>query len=84
MQFIFLTECEQSYHIESAETVMEALKQYVAYYACGDNKAFTILCDSEKMELVELIRYANHHLLCNHNAINAIYALGEMYAEVKT
>lgn len=77
MQFIILCQEDHTYHIETADNALAALKQYVAYCYAGDNMPFIILCDSGKMGLAELIAYANQHLLCNYAAIEAIHILGE-------
>lgn len=77
MQFIILRQEEHSYHIQPADTALDALKQYVSEYCCAKDKPFSILCDSGQMTLSELIDYANQYLLCNYAAIHEIYALSE-------
>lgn len=77
MLFIFLNHEEHRYSTVIADTVLDALRQHIEqqYFSDHGMKAFAILCESGKMEMSELITYANQHFL--HNEINEIYALGE-------
>ena len=79
MKYIFLNSQEGSFTILEAPSPIKAIKKY-HQDNCFDemsNKAFLVLCDSGKITLPELITYANHHDLCNYNAIEKIFALGE-------
>lgn len=79
MKFIILCE-ENSPSIIEAATPFDALQQYVKDNYCSEDfntKVFDILRDSGRMELAELTRYANQHLLPAYGEIKAIYVLGE-------
>lgn len=84
MSFILMNDQERSYHIITADTALEALKQHVEYCCPGieENKVFQILCDSGKMTIAELIVYANRYLLPDYSAVREIYILGDKVAEV--
>ena len=78
MRYIILRTEEQNYHIiDDAANELDALKQYIEYCFSGDLKIFNILADSGKLDLSELVAYANNYLLCNYAAIGAIYSLGD-------
>ena len=83
MQFIFLHYEEKNYTIVTADTALDALKRYIEqnYFCDAGMKVFAILCESSKMDLAELIAYANTHFLCSYNAIKAIYSLGDKIFE---
>lgn len=83
MKFILCQE-DNVYHIETADNVVDALKQYVAYHYGMDNTPFDILCDSGKMALPELVKYANQFLLPAYAEVLAIHALGENYLTATT
>ena len=55
MEFIILRKEKRTYHIENADTPLEAVKQYVSYYFSGDIKPFTVLCNNGEMNLKELV-----------------------------
>ena len=76
MEFIILRKEKRTYHIENADTPLEAVKQYVSYYFSGDIKPFTVLCNNGEMNLKELVAYANQHLLCAYTEIEGIHVLG--------
>lgn len=78
MQFIILQQEDTYYITKNVKNAMEALCEYILYYdACGNPKVFNILCESGKMNLAELITYANQLILPQYATIKEIYVLGE-------
>lgn len=76
MQFIAIM--DDGCFLETGNDVFEFLKKLADQY-CGidaEVKVFSILIESGKMELPELVQYMNGRLLISAFAINEIYSVG--------
>ena len=68
---------EDGNYIEDAENAVQFLKKVVKYCTSAGTKVFDILVDSGKMNINELVEFANNDLLTDDDAIASIYELGK-------
>ena len=69
---------EDGNYIEDAENAVDFLKKAVKYCTSAGTKVFDILADSGKMNINELVDFANENLLTSDDGIGSIYELGKM------